>query len=473
MHKRNIILLIILVCLFNLWGSSAQKEIRSDSGNQKSIHLTIYNSNRALVNETRKIMFPGGLTSLWFQDVAAKIMPQTVAIKGVSGASFRVLEQNYEYDLLSPSKLLEKYLQREVVLVKYISAMDTTREKRTQAKLLSTNNGTVWQIGDQIVINPPYSYLEFPEVPPNLFSKPTLVWLLETAAGEATIAASYLTTDISWLADYVFTLSEDDSQGDMIGWVTINNNSGARYKDAKLKLIAGDVHIAEEVRAAPVRAKVFAEAAAPQFEEKAFFEYHMYTLQRPATVNDRQQKQIELLHADNISVEKHFIVRGQPWYYRQRLSGPQTHKVEVAVQIENSRKNSMGMPLPKGTVRVYKRDADGSSQFIGEDIIDHTPKDEKFFLKLGNAFDVVAERRQIDYKVISRCVYETAYEIKIRNHKTEPANIRVIEPVGGDWEMRTNSHDFMKLDAFTIEFKVPVNPDEEVVVVYRVRTRYC
>lgn len=473
MKKRYAISIIILFFFLNFGGYSAQEEVKSDRSDQKSIHLTIYNSNRALVNETRKLVFPGDLTSLWFQDVAAKIMPQTVAIKGISGADFRVLEQNYEYDLLSPAKLLEKYLQREVILVKYISANDTTREKRTRAKLLSTNSGTVWRIGDQIVINPPYSYMEFPEVPPNLYSKPTLVWLLETEKGGATIEASYLTTNISWLADYVFTLSEDDSQGDMIGWVTINNNSGTMYRDAKLKLIAGDVNIAEEAPALQSRAKVYAEAAAPQFEEKAFFEYHMYTLQRPATVNDRQQKQIELLHADNIGVEKHFILRGQPWYYRQRLSGPQTHKVEVAVQIENSQKNGMGMPLPKGTVRVYKKDTDGSSQFIGEDIIDHTPKDEKFFLKLGNAFDIVAERRQIDYKVISRCVYETAYEIKIRNHKSEAVNLRVIEPVGGDWEMRTNSHEFIKLDAFTIEFKVPVEPDEEVVVVYRVRTRYC
>lgn len=447
-------------------------EVKSDSEDQERIHLTIYNSNRALVNEVRNVTLPGGSTHLWFQDVAAKIMPQTVAIKGLKGADFSVLEQNYEYDLLSPQKLLEKYLNREVVFVRTMQENNSTVEKRVRAKLLSTNNGTVWKVGNQIVVNPPYSYLEFPELPENLYANPTLVWLLNSKKGTAKIEASYLTHDISWVADYVFTLSEDDTQGDMLGWVTLNNNSGTTYRDAKLKLIAGDVHVVEQRRREQPRMMKMAEAAPSSFEEKEFFEYHMYTLQRPATVHDRQQKQIELLHADDAGVEKQFILRGQNSWYFQRYGEIKNLKVEVAVRIENSEANGLGIPLPKGTVRVYKKDTDGSAQFIGEDTIDHTPKDEKFFLTLGNAFDVVAERRQTEYRVISSCVHESAFEVKIRNHKKDPVKVRVLEPLGGDWEMLSHSHEYEKLDAFNVEFAVPVEPDEEAVLTYKVRVKH-
>ncbi|HPR63080.1 MAG TPA: DUF4139 domain-containing protein [Thermoanaerobaculia bacterium] len=448
--------------------------VRSDASDQESVHLTVYNQNRALVNEVRNVNFPGGMVNLWFQDVASQIMPETVAIKGITGAEFTVREQNYEFDLLSPQKLLEKYLDRDVDLVRLDRDEDRTVEKRTRAHLLSTNNGTVWQIGDRIVVNPPYAYLEFPQLPANLYAKPTLVWLLDAKKGSARVQTTYLTQNITWKADYVFTLDEKDTGGDMIGWVTLTNNSGATYTHATLKLIAGDVNVVQDREPMMRYAQkgVLAESA-PQFEEKSFFEYHMYTLQRPATLNDRQQKQIELLHADEFGVEKQFIARGQRWYYSQRIGDVQKPKVEVAVKVMNSEKNGLGLPLPKGTVRVYKRDTDGSSQFIGEDTIDHTPRDESIYLTLGNAFDLVTERRQTDYRVISDCVRESAFEIKVRNHKKEPATLRLIEPVGGEWEMLNHSHPFIKMDAFTLEFPVPVNPDEEVVVTYRVRLKYC
>ena len=469
------IFLVLALTLLN--GPSAmaatEKVGKSDSSDRESIGLTIYNSNRALVSEVRRLRLPDGPVQLWFQDVAASIMPETVAIKGLSGASFSVLEQNYEYDLLSPQKLLEKYLNHEVVLVRYRKEKDTTVEDRIVARLLSTNNGTVWRVEDRIIVNPPHAYLEFPELPENLYSRPTLVWLLDARSGDARVETSYLTGDITWQADYVFTLSADDSQGDLLGWVTIDNRSGAHYENASLKLVAGDVRTVgpEVIRVERSMARVVAEDTG--FREKEFFEYHLYTLQRPATLNDRQQKQIELLRAPGFGVEKEFILKGQHWYYRREQSGDTKLKVAVAVRLENSAENGLGMPLPKGTVRVYKNDDDGSAQFIGEDRIDHTPKDEEIVLTLGNAFDVAASRKQIDYRIVRNCVQESAYEISLRNHKQDPVVVRVIEPVGGDWKILSHTHPYEKKDAFTVEFPVPVEPDAESILTYRVRSKFC
>ncbi|MEE9218935.1 MAG: DUF4139 domain-containing protein [Acidobacteriota bacterium] len=471
---RNLLRLLPALLAATCLAADAPGVVKSDSGDREAISLTVYNSNRALVHEVRHIQLPGGLTELWFQDVAARILPQTVAIKGLSGTSFRVLEQNYEFDLLSPQKLLEKYVGEEVVLVRWRTEKDSTVEERVTARLLSINSGTVWKVGGQIIVNPPYAYLEFPELPGNLYARPTLVWLLETRPGAARLETSYLTGNITWQADYVFTLADDDRSGDLIGWVTINNQSGARYENAALKLIAGDVRtVAPDLVMDRARIMVEARAETPQFAEKAFFEYHLYTLERPSTLNDRQQKQIELLRAADFRVEKEFIIRGQPWYYARRHGETDRQKVAVTIRFENSEQNNLGMPLPKGTVRVYKKDTDGSAQFIGEDTIDHTPKDETLRLRLGNAFDIVAERRQTDYRIVKQCVSETAFEIEIRNHKEERVVVQVIEPVGGDWKMLSHSHPFEKRDAFTVEFSVGIGPDSESILAYRVRSKYC
>lgn len=482
--KRSLVLLLVMgMCtgasIFvpsrNADGG-APTTLKSDRHDQEQVFLTVYNSNRALVHEIRRLKLPGGLTYLWFQDVASSIMPETVGISSLSQKKFQVLEQNYEYDLLSPSKMLEKYINHDVVLVRRTMQDNTEKEERVRARLLSVNSGTVWQIGDKIAINPTYAYLEFPELPANLYARPTLVWLLDTAPGDVKVETSYLTSNVNWKADYVFVLDEGDKSGDMLGWVTINNQSGVTYENARLKLIAGDVHTVQVPERAPLPALEMAARAEslPQFAEKEFFEYHMYTLQRPATVHDHQQKQIELTHAQNVGVDKQFILRGYQWYYTQRFGGPQKQKVEVAVRIENSKDNGLGIPLPKGIVRVYKKDSDGSSQFIGEDNLDHTPRDEKFYLTLGDAFDIVAERRQTEFKVLGICAYDFSYEVKIRNHKKkDDVTVRVIEPLGGDWTMLSNSHPYTKLDAFTVEFSVPVPVGQESILTYRVQGRFC
>ena len=398
----------------------------STGKDQAGVALTVYNAGRALVSETRRIQFPSGAFHLNFVDVPSAIMPQTVAIKALKGGPLRILEQNYEYDLISPQKLLEKYLGREVTLVQSVQEQSTTVFKRVKGTLLATNSGTVWRVGDTILTNPAYAWLEFPQVPENLYANPTLVWLGEAKGGESVVEASYMTGGMSWTCDYVFTLGENEKSGDMTGWVTLVNSSGTAFRDAALKLIAGDVNVVQPPQPEAVyERRMMAKAeAAPQFQEKSFFEYHMYTLQRKATVANNQQKQIELLHGEGVSPIKEYILEGQSWYYRQKFSGD-TQKIRVALKIENSEKNKLGIPLPKGIVRVYKKDTDGSSQFIGEDTIDHTPRDEPFHLTMGNAFDVAAERKQTDFNILGDCTYEMEYKITMRNHKGEDITVKV------------------------------------------------
>jgi hypothetical protein len=443
---------------------------------RKGMAITIYNVNLGLVKEQREIKLSKGTGALRFMDVASQIIPTSVHIKSlIDSDSLHVLEQNYEYDLLSPQKLLDKYIGKEVKL--YNKNIYTEREEMVTATLLSNNGGPIFKIGDEITFGHPGRII-FPGVPENLISKPTLVWLIENSLpSPQKVEVSYLTNGINWRADYVLTLNEKDDRADLSGWVTIDNKSGAIYNNAKLKLIAGDVNRVKDEN--EYRDKMFRTAmkeavqAAPQFKEEAFFEYHIYTLQRTSTIKENQTKQISLVTAGDIPVKKELIFRGAPYYYyNQYGEAISNQKVGVFVQIENRKENNLGMPLPKGIVRVYKYDTEGSLQFIGEDSVDHTPKDEKIRVKLGDAFDVVGSRKQTDWKKIASDTYEAAFEISLRNHKNEDIMVKVAEPIPGDWRMLSNSHDYLKTEAFTAEFNVPVPKDKEVKLSYRVRMRF-
>lgn len=467
--KKFIFFVLLPLFLFS------QEKIITNSEDQKEIYLTVYNSNRALITEEREVDFPfSGKCFLNYVDVPSTIMSQTLSFNVKSGKPLNLLEQNYEYDLLSPQKLLEKYLGKEVILVQNVMENNTTVLKKTKAKLLSTNNGTVWEAEGRILSNPTYSYLEFPTVPENLYAKPTLVISLEGEKGKRLIETSYLATGLNWICDYVLSLNEKGNMGNLTGWVTLTNNSGKTYRDASLKLIAGDVKTLERKEAGRYYEEaVMLKAQAPSFEEKAFFEYHLYTMTRKTTIKDNQQKQIELLEGKNIPIEREYLLTGEKWYYTQRYADGQTQKIEVLLKFKNEEKNNLGIPLPKGTVRVYQKDSDGSNQFIGEDLIDHTPKDEMIKLSVGKAFDVVAERKQKDFKSISNCVYEMEYEIVLRNHKAEDITVKVVEPIGGDWTILSSSHPYEKDQAFQVIFNVKVPKNGESKLFYRVRTKYC
>jgi hypothetical protein len=408
-------------------------------------------------------------------DVASQIIPASVHIKSlVDPGSLQILEQNYEYDLLNPQKLLDKYVGKEVKL--FYKNPYTEREEIVKATLLSNNGGPIFKIGDEITFGHPGRVI-FPGVPENLISKPTLVWLIENGlAAPQKVEASYLTNGINWRADYVVTLNDKDDRADLAGWVTIDNKSGTTYKNAKLKLVAGDVHRVRdefEYKEKTLRLAQAAAKPAPQFKEEEFFEYHIYTLERPSTMRDNQTKQITLIAAGDIPVKKELLFYGAKYYYYSQYGDAMSNqKVDVFVEIENKKENNLGIPLPKGIVRVYKQDKEGSLQFVGEDQIDHTPKDEKVRVKLGEAFDVVGSRKQTDWKKIAYDTYEAAFEISLRNHKKEDVIVKVIEPVPGDWEMLSSSHNYIKTAAFSAEFNIPVAKDKEVKLTYRVRMRY-
>ncbi len=444
---------------------------------QTSVALTIYNVNLGLVKDQRTIKLFKGIGDLRFMDVASQIMPTSVHIKSlVNPGTLQVLEQNYEYDLLNPQKLLDKYVGREVKLL--TKNPYTEREELVIATLLSNNGQPIFKIGDEITFGHPGRII-FPGVPEDLNAKPTLVWMLDNDLPlTQKIEASYLTNGINWRSDYVVTLNDRDDRADLSGWVTIDNHSGATYRNAKLKLVAGDVNRARNeneykdkmMRVAEIAA---AKAPAPQFREDSFFEYHIYTLERPATVKDNQTKQISLVTAGDIPVKKELLYYGSNYYYTSRYGEAMSNqKIGVFVEIQNKKENNLGMPLPKGTVRVYKADREGSLQFVGEDSIDHTPKDEKVRIKLGDAFDVVGSRKQTDWKKISYDTYEAAFEISLRNHKKEDVVVKVVEPIPGDWKMLSSSHEFSKSEAFTAEFNIPVRKDQEVKLTYRVRMWY-
>ncbi len=463
--------------------SAEKKEIKTDavsSGleDQSGVALTIYNVNLGLVKDQRRIKLGRGEQELRFMDVASQIIPTSVHIKSLSDPdSLRVLEQNYEYDLLNPERLMDKYVGKKLKLYQ-MNPYTERGEALVEAVLLSNNGQPIFKIGDEITYGHPGRVI-FPGVPENLISKPTLVWLLENGLSNSrSIETSYLTNGINWRSDYVVTLNEKDDMADLSGWVTIDNKSGTTYKNAKLKLVAGDVNrVRDEVQ---FRARIMhkgaayaLEAAAPQFKEDAFFEYHIYTLQRQATVKDNQTKQISLVQAGDIPVKKELLFQGAAYYYYGQYGEiAANQKVGVYVEIQNKKENNLGMPLPKGTVRVYKHDSEKSLQFVGEDSIDHTPEKEKIRIKLGEAFDVVAGRKMTDWKKLAHDTYEAAFEISVRNHKKEDVVVKVVEPVPGDWTMLSSSHDHKKTEAFTAEFHIVAPKDKETKLTYRVRMRY-
>ena len=480
--KRLVVLIMLVSFLFSIQIGYALNHVgiqgsvaplTSTLRDQQDVAITIYNSNIGLVKDTRLIDLKPGIHELKFMDVAGKIDPTTVHIKSLlNGSSINVLEQNYEYDLLSPQKLLEKYVGQKVQLATFNN--ETKKEEIIEATLLSTQGGNIFQIGDKIHIGH-YGRILLSKIPENLISQPTLVWMLENRLSRPQkVEASYLTSGINWKADYVAVLNKLDTMTDMTGWVTIDNRSGATYQNALLKLVAGDIHrVQGEMRMDYARPMAAAKEASQQFKEESFFEYHLYTLDRRTTIKDNQTKQMSLLDANQVPVKKLFIFSGHPQYYYSRYDQrTNKQKVGVFLELENTRKNNLGMPLPKGTIWVYKEDKDGSLQFVGEDRIDHTPKDEKFKIKIGEAFDVVAEKVQTEYKHLGYNLYEVAFEVNLRNHKKEDIKVLVEEPIPGDWEMLSNTHSYEKLQANLIRFNVPVAKDQEVKVKYRIRFRY-
>ncbi len=446
----------------------------STEQDRKQVSITVYNQNFGLVREVRELSQLGaGKVLLEFRDVAANIQPETVHIKSLGAAGgLSVLEQNYRYDLLTPQTLLEKYVGKRVRAYRYHE--QTGKEDVVDAELLSNADSPVLKINGEITFGYP-GRLAFPEVPDNLIAKPTLVWLVDSAAPRQTVEVTYLTRNLNWSADYILVVDDADKKGDLTGWVTLVNNSGTSYKNAQLKLVAGDVNrVQAPMEDMPMGGSLAKSARAEQFQEQGLFEYHLYELQRPTNVLQNEQKQVNLLAAAGIGVNKKLIFFGQEYWFRgnygQVLSN---QKVGVYLDIQNSEQNHLGVPLPKGTLRVYQADKSGAKQFVGEDAIDHTPRDEKLRVKMGDAFDVVGDRKQTEWHELGTCASESTWEIEIRNHKDTAVEVEDYEPVGGDWTILSSSQPAEKKDASTFTFTIKVPARGSTKVTYKVRVKWC
>jgi len=417
------------------------------------IKVTVYNNNLGVIKETREFEFKKGIQEVRFTDVAAKIDPTSVSFEA---KDVEILEQNYEYDLVSHDKLFQKYIDKEITVY--------TKEGIEHGKLLAYEGGVITLQTEKGVVTLQVNAtqkVEFPSLPEGLITRPTLVWLVDAkSSGKRKGTITYMTEGLWWRANYVGILSKDEKKLNFGGWVTITNRSGATYEDAKLKLVAGEVHrVAKGIPPRPVAEVVEFEKAAPRFEERAFFEYHVYDLKATTTIKDNQEKQIMFVSPRDVTVNKVYTYEGG-------------HNAKVKLEFQNSKQNGLGIPLPAGVVRIYREDVDGSLEFIGEDAINHTAKDEMVRLYLGDAFDIIGERKLINRRKLDRNMREESWQIVLRNHKEEDVEVRVIEHLYGDWEIIEASDEYTKLDAYTVEFKVKVPADGEKKVNYTVLYRW-
>ena len=445
---------------------------------QTELALTVYNSDIALVRDVRNISLGRGTSDLHFMDIAATVNPATVHFRSLTEPSrVSVVEQNYEYDLLDPDKLLRKYIGRDVTLVRTRPTGNGSREEEVTARLLSYNTGPVWRVNGEIVTGLHADHIRFPELPGNLYSRPTLIWTLDNSGAERhRVEASYLAGRMAWNADYVLTVARDDKAADIDGWVTLQNNSGTQFKNANLQLVAGDLNrVRNELMKMTLDAAApMARAAESRMSQEAFSDYHLYTLARKTSINNAETKQVSMLGASGFPVQKRYVVSGQNFYYRnaQHPGSPLKDIVQVFYQFKNEEATGLGLPMPAGVVRVYQADSKGGIQFVGEDRINHTPKNETLNLKIGNAFDVVCERKQTDFQKIASGIYEVEYEVTLRNQKATGITVEVNEPIGGTWTMLRSTFNWTRTDAWAAQFMVPVSSEGQAVLRYRVRITY-
>ncbi len=456
-------------------------EQRSTLADQQGVAITIYNDDLALIKDQRKVQLKTGMSTLAFRDVSAKMRPETALLRSLSGpGSLAVQEQNFDFDLLTPQALLQKYVGRTVNMIRTNPA--TGQDSTESAQVLAANGGVVLKIGERIETGMP-GRIVYDGVPANLRDRPTLVMMLDNDGKTShDVELSYLSGGLGWKADYVVELNPADDKLDISGWVTLTNTSGATYRNAKLQLVAGDVNkVMERVTVTASRIGVPAPQAfarSKPMAEESLFEYHLYTLGHPTTIAENQTKQVALLSAAGVPARKELLLRGSDYYYRSSVGSlGQKIKVGVFVEFENREANHLGMPLPKGIIRVYKKDGAGNAQFIGEDKVDHTPKNEKVRLKLGDAFDITADKKQTDFKKIEgtskyNYVMESGYEIVLKNGKKEAVVVTVQEPMPGDWQVLSESHPHVKGSSNTAVWKISVPPEGSTTLVYRSLVRY-
>ncbi|BDU50953.1 DUF4139 domain-containing protein [Haliovirga abyssi] len=441
--KRILILLMIISNMAFAEYSSTSKDIQENS-------LTIYNGGFGLVREIRDSSnISNSEKIINYLDVAQKIEPDSIIVNGVN-----ILSLNYEYDLVSMNKLLEKYIGEDVIYTKNKSKINCT--------LLSVKGGIVLKDkkSGEIYLGVGVDKIILPKMIEGLRLKPALIWDIEEGTSSNELEVSYLTKGIKWEANYVINL--ENKRLNLIGWVNINNNSGKDYKNTKLKLIAGDVNRANNNEGLFLMKRSMLASNSPKdnFKEKSFFDYHMYTLNRNLNVKNNQSKQIKFISGNNIKYKK---------YYSYSNTNKET---KVIVSFENSKNNGLGIAFPKGKIKIYKKDLeDNSSEFVGEDRINHTPKDENIKVVAGKVFDVKVEYKEINYKKISKRIYEKTIKYTIKNHKNEKIKINIEHSLYGDWEMLNSNTKYVKDSIKKIIFPIDINRDSTYVLKFTYRVK--
>ncbi len=437
---------------------------------QAAVDLTVYNSNIGMVKEIRQFDLKRGVNQVAVTDVPSQIIPESVHFRSLDDPQAVVLEQNYEYDIVGSQKLLEKYVDQPIVVI-------TQDGGKHEGVLLSGVNDIIIQTQDggvDVLKSDQVRQFSFPALPDGLITRPTLKWLVDaTSAGEQDVEIAYLTNGISWESNYVLVLAQDSNKLDLDGWITLDNRSGAAYKDARLKLVAGDVNRVQPPRGDMVIYKEMAAVptAAPEVEQREFAEYHLYEIPRPVTIKDNQTKQIQFLSARDVPAQKIFVFDAWNGNLRPTDSGAMKGNISVKVRFDTGEKG-VNAQLPAGVVRLYQPDVDGSPLFIGEDRIDHTPKGEDVTLTVGEAFDLVGERLQTDMKRLGDKAWRESYRITVRNHKKDQdVEIHVVEHLnrGVNWEItKASPEKYVQLNSSTIEWLVSVPAGAEATVAYTV-----
>jgi hypothetical protein len=477
MKQYRSILALVALCAVALPLSSGADpgERLSTSADGQRINLTIYNGTTSLVHDRRRVELEAGVNRIAWQDVSQNIDATSALLADVTApGGVRVVEQNFDFDLLTPSAMIDKYVGREVTVVHDKPVFG--RPTHEQAKLLSDNSGLVLQYGDRVETGLYNSHLVFPAIPSNLRAHPTLILEVNAAkAGPQDLDLSYLTDGLNWRADYVGVVSPDETRMQINGLVTLANTTGATYANAHVQLVAGNVNVAvPQPLNAPRMMMNNVEAGAPRMQQENYFEYHLYTLDRPTTVADAETKQVALLSADNVPIRKTLELRDTDSTFPNQNNNDLGSKLTVGVYITFANKGGdLGVPLPGGVFRLYKNDSRGTSQFLGSDSIDHTPRDQDVRIHVGDSFDVTATKKQTDLVNSSTCTNQGSYQIAVANAKDQEQDVLVVESIPGVWSIVKENFSHQKPSSGTATWLLHIPARQTTTLEYAATTHYC
>ncbi len=445
-------------------------------GDQNRVNVTIYNGDLSLVHDRRRVSLAEGENHLAWRDVSAQLDATSALVESIAPDALTVLEQNFDFDLLSPTALSDKSVGTTVTVVHRNPVPG--QPQRERAKVLSINGGYVLQYADRIETGlEDGSFFTYDKLPPNLRAEPTLVLGLDSKrAGAQDVELSYLTNGLGWRADYVGTVSPDGAKLDMVGLVTLTNTSGAAYRNAHVQLVAGNVNAPPppaQPRAAASGFRIADSYSITKVQQESFFEYHLYTLPRKTTIAENQTKQVGFMAAHRIALRETLELRGSDYYY-SGANADIGDKLPVGAYVSFDNKGGdLGVPLPAGTVRLYKTDSRGISQFLGSDSIEHTPKNETVRLHVGDSFDVTARKKQTNFHIVTPVIFDSSYEIVLGNAKDKPVDVLVVEPIPGEWTVTSQNRPHTKSSSSTATWRVHVPAGGHVTLPYSVRVRFA